>query len=82
MCFHLVFKFYLKTIEQPLVVEQSEESERPQSNNVKDDYPIPSDEQLLKWKRVSFEPIITKWLDKKKIKQYVELKRSDEWAGC
>jgi hypothetical protein len=76
-----VFEFYVKTVGQPLIVEKIEALERLQNNTVKNDSPIPSDEQILKWKMDSFEPIIAKWLDKKKIKQYVELKRNDEWAG-
>ena len=77
----VVFKFYLRTVVPTLSIEQSKTSESVQNYTVKDEFPIPSDEQFLKWKMDSFKPVIKKWLKGEKIKQKVELKRDDDWAG-
>ena len=85
----VVFRFFWKSTEQPIIVSPNEAeisnnvnqtSETSQTNSDEDNFP--THEQFRKWQIDSFKPVIEKWLKGKKIiEREYDLERNDDYSS-
>lgn len=79
----VVFAFYSKITDKILEKQNTDTLTSIEKNttNSKNNDDFVTDDEILKWQKDSFKPIINKWMKNQKIEEYVELNREDGWAA-